>query len=104
MPPVIKVSTQVGFGVEELADAIQEHYAHLDRDEMKRNRLNIAQQELLELLRTRWESSVLAPLRETSTWNALSDEVAEKKMDPWSAVNQLWETACNLTNTGGVPL
>ena len=90
IPPVIPVSTFEGFGVEELADAIEAHYAYLQEGSMYDSRLQVAQQELSEQLRTEWESTVLAALKSSDLWDRLSRDVAEKHTDPWSAKAILW--------------
>ena len=90
IPPVIKVSTFANFGVEELADAIEAHFAYLQEGSMYDCRLQVAQQDLSEQLRAEWENTILAALKETALWDSISQEVAEKRTDPWSAKNTLW--------------
>ncbi len=88
-PPIIPTVASTGEGVQSLWDAIGEHRRYLESSgrlvESRRRRL-VAEMEsaLMSGLRSRLRSSVPEP-----EWIALTDRVASRDIDPWSAASQL---------------
>lgn len=91
IPPVIKVSSVAGFGVEELANAIEDHWFYLQQEDLSQINLQIVEQELSEQLRAEWETTVLNALKESQLWDEICRDVVLKHSDPWSAKKTLWE-------------
>lgn len=88
-PPVITTIGSTGEGVGELWQAVGDHRRYLDASglllETRQNRL-LAEMEaaLLAGVRQRVRSSV-----PVSTWESLTNEVATRKIDPWSAAEKV---------------
>ncbi|MDJ0923057.1 MAG: methylmalonyl Co-A mutase-associated GTPase MeaB [Acidimicrobiia bacterium] len=88
-PPVITTVAATGEGIEDLWAAVRSHRSHMtssgDLVEERRSRL-IAEMEsaLLAGLRQRVRSSVPA-----ETWAGLTDQVADRQLDPWNAASRL---------------
>lgn len=90
-PPVITTVAATGEGTEAVWDAVREHRSHMmssgELGEVRRIRL-IAEMEsaLLAGMRQRVRSSVAA-----ETWVGLTDQVADRELDPWNAASRLLE-------------
>ena len=95
IPPVIKVSSVAGFGMDVLADAVDEHWGYLQQKGISETKLQIVQQELSEQLRAEWETTVLNALKESKLWENVCLDVVSKRSDPWSAKMVLWDAIQN---------
>ncbi len=90
-PPIIPTVAANGDGLDELWAAVGNHRTHLQSsgllDQMRADRL-VAEMEaaLLTSLRHKVHSGI-----PTDEWNALTDDVASRSVDPWSAAAQLLE-------------
>ena len=89
-PPIVKTVATEGQGVTELAAAIQQFF------EVQRNvgvtserRRAIAKWRIVELLRDRLLANVLESEASRARLDQLSDEVATRKRDPYSAVEEI---------------
>ena len=88
-PPVVDAVATRGEGAAELWDAIGRHRDHVTRsgrlEEQRRLRLT---DELRHLLAARLMEQALARSG-GAAFDALRDDVAERRLDPWTAVDQL---------------
>ena len=90
--PIIRAEASRGEGVEELADAITEHRAHIEAEgtlseRRRRNLMNEVMALAAGRLRRRVEDSV----REDKEVQELLDEVVARRLDPASAAAKLLE-------------
>jgi LAO/AO transport system kinase len=90
MPPIVKTVATENKGIEDLSKAIESYYDFQKRGESSlTRRKDIARWRLLELLR---ETLLLQTLNKNGTSEKLENlalEVAEKKRDPYSAVEEI---------------
>jgi LAO/AO transport system kinase len=87
-PPIVSTVASTGDGVPELWQAIQDHRAHLKGsgalDERRRARVSVELTEIVAaLLRDRARAHAAERLE------ALAADVAERRVDPWTAAEQL---------------
>jgi len=89
-PPIVKTVATEGAGVAELANAI-DRFTTVQRgvDVTSGRRRAIARWRIVELLRERLLASVLESPASLSTLERLSDEVATRRRDPYSAVEEM---------------
>ena len=89
-PPIVKTVATEGLGVAELAGAI-ERFCEVQRSEQVTNerRRAIARWRIVELLRDRLLATVLESDASLARLEELSDEVATRKRDPYSAVDEI---------------
>jgi LAO/AO transport system kinase len=89
-PPIVKTIATENKGIEDLAAAI-ESYSNFQMQEntSRERRQSIARWRLMELLRERLLSDLLKQNGTGETLERLATEVAEKKNDPYSAVEEL---------------
>lgn len=89
-PPVVKTIATEGRGVADLAEAIQ-RFCEVQRsnDVSSERRRAIARWRIVELLRDQLLASVLESGASAATLERLSDEVATRKRDPYSAVEEI---------------
>jgi len=89
-PPIVKTVATEGQGVEELAAAIESYRDfHLRTESGLGRRRAIARWRILELLRERLVSQTLASDRASEKLEYLAGEVASRRRDPYSAVEEL---------------
>lgn len=89
-PPVVKTIATEGRGVADLAEAIQRFCeAQRSTDVSSERRRAIARWRIVELLRDQLLASVLESGASAATLERLSDEVATRKRDPYSAVEEI---------------
>ncbi|MFQ5854887.1 MAG: methylmalonyl Co-A mutase-associated GTPase MeaB [Anaerolineae bacterium] len=88
-PPVIKTVSTTGDGVPELVDAIEEHYAYLVQsgEKSRRDRAR-GRSEVLDILRHTLLSRALEGVSRKQ-FDLVIDQVAERKLDPYTAVEEL---------------
>lgn len=89
-PPIVKTVATEGKGVEELAGAIESYRDfHLRSESGEGRRRAIARWRILELLRERLVSQTLASDSASEKLDYLAGEVATRRRDPYSAVEEL---------------
>lgn len=100
-PPIVKTIATESRGIEDLATAI-ESYSEFQKqaDSGRERRQAIARWRLLELLQEKLLSDLLKQDAARGELERLAVEVADKKCDPYSAVESVLEHASN--NTKGV--
>lgn len=89
IPPVCKTVAIEGLGINELAQAIQQHYVHLQQtgelEQRERARLQAELEILLrETLVIRWRTSLL-----DDTYEDMLSKMLERQISPWQAVEEL---------------
>jgi LAO/AO transport system kinase len=89
-PPIVKTVAIENQGIAELAGAI-ERFRETQRSEelMSERRRAIARWRIVELLRERLLASVLASENATAVLERLAGEVATRRRDPYSAVEEI---------------
>jgi LAO/AO transport system kinase len=89
-PPIVKTVATENRGVEDLAAAI-EHFDHSQRGETMSGsrRRAIARWRIIELLRERLLANAIGSPSTASTLERLADEVATRRRDPYSAVDEI---------------
>jgi GTPase len=96
-PPIVKTVATENRGVVELATAIDQfRQAQQHVDESSERRRAIARWRIIELLRERLLARVLESDASVARLDELSDEVATRRRDPYSAVEVM--LAENLSN------
>jgi LAO/AO transport system kinase len=89
-PPIVKTVATESKGVEELASAIESYRDfHLRTESGEGRRRAIARWRILELLRERLVSQTLASDSASEKLDYLAGEVATRRRDPYSAVEEL---------------
>ncbi len=89
-PPIIKTIATENKGIDELAAAIDSYQSfHFTKDLGSDRRRAIARWRILELLRERLLARTLASDSASDTLDRLADEVATRRRDPYSAVEEL---------------
>lgn len=89
-PPIIKTIATESKGIEDLSKAIEAHYAfQIDGSGSKVRRQAIAKWRLLELLQERMLSDLLSRNGTVEKLDRLALEIAEKKNNPYSAVEEI---------------
>ena len=93
LPPIVKTVATDNRGLEELAAAI-ESYRDFQRsdDGAHKRRAAVARWRILELLRERLLARALEQHGANERLDALAREVADKRRDPYSAVEELLES------------
>jgi len=89
-PPIVQTVATENKGIEELSTAINEYYEfEITDDSSKERRRSIARWRLLELLQARLLSDLLKQNGTNEKLDELAMQIAEKKNDPYSAVEEL---------------
>ena len=88
-PPIVKTVATENRGIEDLARAIESYYEFQRKDENLVRRVSIAKWRLLELLQEKLLARVLNANGTSEKLEQLAQEVAEKKRDPYSAVEEI---------------
>ena len=87
--PTIHASAKTGDGLAILCGAIEAHHAYLvSSGELARRRERAARAEVIRLLQSRMTASILRGLEVPRAQSILTD-VAQRKLDPYDAVEQL---------------
>lgn len=99
-PPIVKTVATENKGLEELAGAIEEFCEQQRGTETTGERRRaIARWRIVELLRERLLATVLNSNSEALLLERLSDEVATKRRDPYSAVEEIIQASRGNTRT-----
>ena len=89
-PPIVKTIATEAKGIEDLSAAIENYWNYQkDADTGRERRRSIARWRLLELLQERLLSDLLRKNGTGEKIDRLAAEIAEKKSDPYSAVEEL---------------
>lgn len=88
-PPIIKTIATENKGIEDLARAIESYYEFQKSGENLERRKAIARWRLLELLQEKLLADVLSRDGTGETIERLAQEIAEKKNNPYSAVEEI---------------
>ena len=92
-PPIIRTVATESKGIEELAVAIEKYYEYQRKTEAAGERRKaIARWRILELLRERLLAQTLGTNSASERLETLAAEVADKRRDPYSAVDELLRT------------
>ncbi len=96
-PPIVKTIAIQSQGIVELAEAVEKCRSFQRQEQTgATRRLEIARWRLLDLLRERLLSRSLAHEGAGTLLDQLAAEVAEKQLDPYSAVDKLIEATANM--------
>lgn len=93
-PPIVLTVATENQGVDELSRQIERFRAHFHgKSERRAKEIALWRERLLNLLRERLVRRVVDKLATDGTLESLAAEVAERKRDPYSAVNEMLERA-----------
>ncbi len=93
-PPIVKTVATENRGIDALAAAIESYREFQSRAEASlERRTSVARWRILELLRERLLARALAGRDADEQLDALAHEVAEKRRDPYSAVEEFLESS-----------
>ncbi|HEV2222292.1 MAG TPA: methylmalonyl Co-A mutase-associated GTPase MeaB [Candidatus Acidoferrales bacterium] len=93
-PPIVLTVATENQGVDELSRQIERFRAHFHgKSERRAKEIALWRERLLNLLRERLVRRVVDKLAMDGTLESLAAEVAERKRDPYSAVNEMLERA-----------
>jgi len=88
--PIVRTASALEQGIDELADALEEHRAYIEQPEVRaRLRTAQARHQLLALARQRLLERVLAAEASDGHLDALIADVAERRLDPHTAADAL---------------
>ena len=90
-PPIVKTIATENKGIEDLSKAIESYNEFQKTGENLERRIAIAKWRLLELLQEKLLSDVLNRNGTGEKLDKLAQEIAEKKNDPYSAVEEILE-------------
>jgi LAO/AO transport system kinase len=88
-PPIIRTVATESKGIEDLSKGIEGYHGYQRGGENADRRKAIAKWRLLELLRERLVTDLLSKDGSAERLDALAGEIAEKKKDPYSAVEEI---------------
>lgn len=96
-PPIVKTVATESKGIEDLADSIRQYSEFIAAKHESTNdrRISIARWRITELFRERLLREALAGNGTTERLERLAREVAEKRRDPYSAVDELTKSIRN---------
>lgn len=87
--PVIKAVATTGEGIPQIADALQEHRAYLEKSgDWRRRNLRRSEKEMLRVLGAELLARFRAQVPE-GKWEAILSRVAERELDPYQAAQEL---------------
>lgn len=93
-PPIVLTVATENKGIDELSRQIERFRAHFQgKTERRAKEIALWRERLLNLLRERLVRRVVDKLATDGTLESLAAEVAERKRDPYSAVNEMLERA-----------
>src|SRR5690348_4024819 len=93
-PPIVLTVATENKGIDELARQIERFRVHFSgREERRTKQIALWKERLVNLLRERAVRDVLERESTAKRLEALSAEVAERKLDPYSAVNEILQQA-----------
>ncbi len=89
-PPIIKVVSTAGKGVDEVVSAVNRHFAYVEESGLlvtkKKKRMR---REIIRLLERHFYQTVVAPADQVGLLDACAQQVMEKTMDPFTAVQRI---------------
>ncbi len=88
-PPIVKTIATENKGIEDLSKAIESYYEFQKSGENLERRKAIAKWRLLELLQEKLLADVLSRNGTSEKLDKLAQEIAEKKTNPYSAVEEI---------------
>jgi len=89
-PVVLETVATEGSGVEELIDALDDHYAHLrETGELDRRERDRYAEEIRQLLRADAANLLEAEIERHGGMDALVDEVRDREADPYTVVDRI---------------
>ena len=88
-PPIIKTIAPESKGIEDLSKAIESYYEFQKKGENLERRTAIAKWRLLELLQEKLLADVLSRDGTSEKLDRLAQEIAEKRNNPYSAVEEI---------------
>ncbi|HEY0427827.1 MAG TPA: methylmalonyl Co-A mutase-associated GTPase MeaB [Pyrinomonadaceae bacterium] len=88
-PPIVKTIATESKGIEDLSKAIESYYEFQKTGENLERRTSIARWRLLELLQEKLLSDVLSRNGTGEKIDRLAQEIAEKKNNPYSAIEEI---------------
>ncbi len=88
-PPIVKTIATENKGIEDLSKAIESYYEFQKSGENLERRKAIAKWRLLELLQEKLLADVLSRNGTSEKLDRLAQEIAEKKTNPYSAVEEI---------------
>ena len=88
-PPIIKTIATENKGIEDLSKAIESYYEFQKKGENLERRTAIAKWRLLELLQEKLLADVLKKNGTSEKLERLAQEIAEKKTNPYSAIEEI---------------
>lgn len=91
-PPIIKTIAPESKGIEDLSKAIESYYEFQKKGENLERRKAIAKWRLLELLQEKLLADVLSRNGTGEKLDKLAQEIAEKKNNPYSAIEEILES------------
>ena len=93
-PPIVLTVATAGEGIEELARQIERFRKHFSgKNERRAKEIALWKERLLNLLRERVVRRVADGLANNKVLETMATEVADRKRDPYSAVNEMLERA-----------
>ncbi len=93
-PPIVRTVATENKGIDDLARQIERFRAHFHgKTERRAKEIALWRERLLNLLRERLVRRVVDKLATDGTLESLAAEVAERKRDPYSAVNEMLDRA-----------
>jgi LAO/AO transport system kinase len=88
--PIVRTKASSGDGVEELADRIAEHRAHIiEEGTLEERRRRNLRNEVMELATVRLRRKLEASVRADEDVQELLDEVVARRLDPATAATKL---------------
>ena len=89
-PPVLKTQANMGEGISELAEAIQNHRDYLEKEDLlEENRRKKVEIELLEVLNQYIVKEILEKARKTDEFDSLVTSIVQREMDCYTAAEKL---------------
>ncbi len=88
-PPIVKTVATENKGIEDLSKAIESYYEFQKKGENLERRIAIAKWRLLELLQEKLLADVLKRNGTSEKLERLAQEIAEKKTNPYSAIEEI---------------
>jgi len=95
-PPIVKTVATEGIGIGELVNAIESFVQAQKKSTVSSSRRQaVARWRIVELLRESLLNRVLESASSASTLERMAEEVASRKRDPYSAVEEIIQSSRN---------
>ena len=96
-PPVVLASTVNNTGIDELVQAIKKHMAYmLEKNILEQKRKQRLKNETLDIVNIRWQQRVRSQLNLPGKVTSLLEDVAHRKIDPYSAADDILNTVAEV--------